>query len=190
MNIVEPSIKGTFDHSSPLLGSYDNTGFQLIGSNGTVAIGSLTDNITPAFNHSSALVAFKTEKIDTFVIELIPRPPLEISANLTGSADVNSPSDIFKFDLIGSYAVTSSDGTRPAPIIYHTGGVASLGVGFGFFDPGLRRSGLIYPRHYNVIRNRAASTVITSLGFITLKDVRVATQRTFYIYQTYPTNLF
>jgi hypothetical protein len=189
MLLLEPSLTGSFDHSSAAGLAFDLDAFEVLGSNGTVSAGAFSEILTDSFFSSDSEVAFEATVVEDFVIDLSPLPVLRIPFSYSAKVPVYNQAISFAIELLNESSITSSNGTKPAVQIFHNQGTFFLTSLIDFQSPGLRRVGLLYPRRAPVFRNRSASTSFTSFGFFTLRDIRASSQKRFTLYQVYPTSL-
>jgi hypothetical protein len=182
-------ITGVYDHSSQSAGSFANVEFLVEGSDGTLSAESFSDFFTGKFDFSDQEIAFESSAVQELVIELAPPAPTRIPFSVTGLFNAQIPEDIFEYAKINEYAVSATNGTNSAPVIYHNQESVVLVPAISFEGPGLRRVGLLYPRHRPAFRNRLSPSVSNAFGFFTLGDFRVSTGKKFFTGQTYPTSL-
>jgi hypothetical protein len=187
-NLVPPK-SGEFDQFETGTYSFQTSLFEVIGSNGTIAASEVSYFFTGTADYFNQLLTFGISEVQELVIETQPRPILSLPIFRTGFASPFDPSSVYLYNLREEYTVSSTNGTRPAPVIFHNQGVFTLDRSTSFEDPGLKRSGLLYPRRKVTYVNRVSSVATTTFGSFNIGGFRASSQKRFFTDQVYPTNL-
>lgn len=183
---------GTFDQFDTSAYDYQKQLlFSVSGSNGTISSVSISWPVTGNFPQSSPLIEYKIQTtIPFFYLDTTPPLVQLISVDITENIAQVNPNLIYKYPNLGNYFLTSTNGTKPAVLIYHNAGLIT-NIGPSMFNnaPSVL-FGLVYPRNLTVFRNFSTLTTSNSFGFFTLRSIRASSQKIFTVNQTYPKNLY
>lgn len=183
---------GTFDQFQPTSYSYEKElSFVVYGSNGTISAISILWPVIGYFDQSDSNVEYNIQTTSPFIYtDTTPPPVLQIPVTITGTFDQVNPNLMFTRYPLGNYYITSTNGTKPAVIIYHNANLIIQNKPSMFNNAPSSIFGLVYPRNYTIFRKLTSPTTSTSFGFFTLRSIRASTQKIFRINQTYPKNLY